>query len=252
MSDSAPPAPLHKKPANLAHAVVNYVTGLIRDGQIQPGDKVPSEAAIIRALGVSRTVVREAVSHMQAAGLVETRQGVGTFALAPRPPEKAQMGLDPETVTTMPDVLSILELRITLETEAAGLAAARRDEAGLADILAALQHFLNQCRDGGETATPDNQFHLAIARASGNRHLHDVLNYLVNTLLPLARRGSLHLVRNRPPIDISRVTREHEDIVNAIARQDPESARAAMRTHLSNSRERLRVAYEQSLLDNPG
>jgi GntR family transcriptional regulator, transcriptional repressor for pyruvate dehydrogenase complex len=250
--ESSRPTPALPKTRSLAHGVVSYVADLIKDGRIAPGEKVPSEAEFIRALGVSRSVVREAISHMQAAGMVETRQGVGTFALAPRPPEKAQMGLDPETVTTMPDVLSILELRITLETEAAGLAAARRDEAGLADILAALQHFLNQCRDGGETATPDNQFHLAIARASGNRHLHDVLNYLVNTLLPLARRGSLHLVRNRPPIDISRVTREHEDIVNAIARQDPESARAAMRTHLSNSRERLRAAYEQSLLDNPG
>jgi DNA-binding FadR family transcriptional regulator len=161
------------------------------------------------------------------------------------------MGLDPETVTTMPDVLSILELRITLETESAGLAAARRSDAQLAQIQAALEHFLAQCHAGGDTATPDNQFHLAIARASGNRHLHDVLNHLVSTLLPLARRGSLHMVRNRPPIDIGRVTREHEDILNAIARQDPESARAAMRTHLSNSRERLRVAYEQSLAARP-
>jgi DNA-binding FadR family transcriptional regulator len=160
---------------------------MIAEGRIQPGQKIPSETEIIAALGVSRSVVREAVSHMQAAGLVETFQGKGTFAVAGAP---QQMGLDPGSVDSMHDVLALLELRIMLEAESAGLAASRHTEAQLAQVKATLAEFIECCRAGGPTAEADSAFHLAIAR------------------------------------------------------RDAESARAAMRTHLANSRERLRRAYE--------
>lgn len=88
---SAPP----KKHRNLAQGVVAYITDSIRDGRLDPGDKLPTESEIMRILGVSRTVVREAISHMQAAGLVETRHGIGTFVLAP--PART-LGIDPNTV----------------------------------------------------------------------------------------------------------------------------------------------------------
>jgi len=82
----------------------------------------------MRILGVSRTVVREAISHLQAAALVETRHGIGTFVLEPVP--SRTIGIDPNTVVTMRDVLAILEPRIWLETEAAALATGRRFSAG--------------------------------------------------------------------------------------------------------------------------
>jgi GntR family transcriptional repressor for pyruvate dehydrogenase complex len=98
--------------------------------------------------GVSRSVVREAISRMQAAGLVETRHGIGTFVLPP--PPAAIMGIDPATVMTVRDVIALLELRIGLETEAAGLAAARRTEAQLAEVRAALAA-LQQARAAART-----------------------------------------------------------------------------------------------------
>lgn len=235
---SATPTGRHR---NLAHGVVDYVSGLIRDGRVGPGEKVPSEAEIIRVLGVSRTVVREAMSHLQASGMVETRQGVGTFALA----RAAQpMGLGAAAPMSKDDVLALLELRISLETESAGLAAGRRSDAQLAQVRAALDIFLARCRAGDETAAADTQFHLAIAQASGNRYLYDVLSHLSRELLPHARLSSAGIPRDSPAIFIERVTREHEDIFTALERRDAESARAAMRTHLSNSRERLRRAHE--------
>jgi GntR family transcriptional repressor for pyruvate dehydrogenase complex len=241
-SSPAPSAP-PKKHRNLAQGVVAYISDRIRDGELNPGDKLPTESEIMRILGVSRTVVREAISHVQAAGLVETRHGIGTFVLEPPPPHT--LGLDPTTVVTMRDVLAILELRISLETEAAGLAASRRSDTQLQQLRAALDVFQASARSGGETVPSDMQFHLLIAQSSGNRYFHDILGHLGSNIIPRARLNSAKLAKDDPATYMERVIHEHEDIYNAIARKDPESARAAMRTHLSNSRERLRRAQEQ-------
>ena len=91
---------------------------------------------------------------------------------------------------------------------------------------------------------PDVQFHLLIAQSSGNRYVHDIVSDLGTNIIPRARLNSAKLAQDEPAAYMERVIHEHEDIFNAIARKDPESARAAMRTHLSNSRERLRRAQE--------
>lgn len=238
-SPSAPP----KKHRNLAQGVVAHISDAIRAGSLVPGDKLPTESEIMRIIGVSRTVVREAISHLQAAGLVETRHGIGTFVLAP--PAASALGIDPNTIVTMRDVLAILELRISLETEAAGLAASRRSDAELAALRLALDTFRASARAGTDTVPSDVQFHLLIAQASGNRYFHDILHHLGTNIIPRARLNSAKLAHDEPAVYMERVIHEHEDILNAIARRDPESARAAMRIHLSNSRERLRKAQEQ-------
>jgi len=235
---SAPP----KKHRNLAQGVVAYISERIADATLNPGDKLPTESEIMRILGVSRTVVREAISHLQAAALVETRHGIGTFVLEPAP--SRTLGIDPNTVVTMGDVLAILELRISLETEAAALAAGRRSEAQLQQLRAALDSFQSCARNGSETVAPDVQFYLLIAQSSGNRYFHDILSHLGTNIIPRACLNSAKLAQDEPSAYMEQVIHEHEDIFNAIARQDPESARAAMRTHLSNSRERLRRAQE--------
>jgi GntR family transcriptional repressor for pyruvate dehydrogenase complex len=241
-----PPA-LSRKPRNLAQGVVAYIADGIRNGTVKPGDKLPTESEIMRLMGVSRTVVREAISHMQAAGMVETRHGIGTFVLQPAPPPSQTLGIDPSTVVTMRDVLAILELRISLETEAAGLAAHRRTAAQLQTLRDALDLFQQQARNGGDTVAADMEFHLAIAQSSDNRYFHDILGQLGTNIIPRSRLNSAKLAQDDPVAYMERVIREHEDIFNAIARQDPESARAAMRTHLSNSRERLRQAQERAV-----
>ncbi|MES3025230.1 MAG: FadR/GntR family transcriptional regulator [Pseudomonadota bacterium] len=237
---SAPP----KKHRNLAQGVVAHISDKIRNGELEPGDKLPTESEIMRILGVSRTVVREAISHMQAAAMVETRHGIGTFVLEPAPAPAHLLGIDPNTVITMRDVLALLELRISLETEAAGLAASRRSEPQLRQLRSALDTFLACARNGSETVASDLQFHLLIAESSSNRYFHDILSHLGTNIIPRARLNSAKLAQDEPSVYMERVVNEHEDIYSAIARRDPESARAAMRTHLSNSRERLRRAQE--------
>jgi GntR family transcriptional repressor for pyruvate dehydrogenase complex len=242
MNSTSSPSAQPKKHRNLAQGVVAYINDSIRTGSINPGDKLPTESEIMRIQGVSRTVVREAISHMQASGLVETRHGIGTFVL--EPPQAQHLGIDPKTVITMRDVLAILELRISLETEAAGLAASRRSEDQLQQLRVALDTFHTCAAKGSDTVASDVQFHLLIAQASGNRYFHDILSHLGTNIIPRSRVNSAQLAHDQLATYLERVTREHEDIINAIARQDPESARAAMRTHLSNSRERLRRAQE--------
>ncbi|GGY46329.1 GntR family transcriptional regulator [Pseudoduganella albidiflava] len=239
MTDTtATPAAPKKRHRNLAQGVVESIGASIREGILKPGEKLPTESVIMELHGVSRTVVREAISHLQAAALVETRHGIGTFVL--EPPAQPLL-ISPDTIQTIEDVLAILELRISLETEAAWLAAARRTDAQVRDMAEALQRILQ-----GGSIEADMQFHMLIAQATGNRYFVDILTHLGTTIIPRARLNSAQLSHDEPSAYLQRVNREHEDIFHAIERKDPEGARAAMRTHLSNSRERLRKAQEES------
>ena len=225
----------------LAHGLVDDLGEKIRSQQLKPGDKLPTESAIMQAYGVSRTVVREALSKLQAGGLVETHHGIGTFVLQPR--AAGMFRLDPSDIATSVDVLAVLELRISLETESAGLAATRRTDEQLAAMREALDDFERNVAVAGDTVAPDFRFHLQIAQATGNPYFADIMSHLGTTIIPRTR---ITAIRNhdRRGEYLSRVNREHEEIYAAIARRDPESARAAMRVHLTNSRERLRIAQE--------
>lgn len=235
MNDTIALAAPKKRYRNLAEGVVENFTNSIREGVLKPGEKLPTESVIMELHGVSRTVVREAISRLQASGMVETRHGIGTFVLEP----PSQLRISADTIRTIGDVLAILELRISLETEAAWLAASRRSEQQIEQMGAVLAEMKQ-----GLTVTSDVKFHLLIAQATGNPYFVDILSHLGNTIIPRARVNSAQLAHDDPAVYLQRVQHEHEDIYQAILRQDPEGARAAMRTHLSNSRERLRRAQE--------
>ncbi|MEO7548479.1 MAG: FadR/GntR family transcriptional regulator [Ramlibacter sp.] len=231
-----------RRSRSLAHELVDGIGAQIQAQVLRPGDKLPTESEIMRSYGVSRTVVREALSRLQAGGLVETRHGIGTFVL--EPPPSTGFRIDPAEIATAVDVMAVLELRISLETESAGLAALRHTESQLADMRAALDALESNTSGAGDTVSPDFRFHLVIANATGNRYFADIMSHLGATLIPRARINSSRLAMEDMPAYLRRVNREHEEIYQAIARRDPESARAAMRIHLTNSRERLRRAQE--------
>ncbi|TFY97709.1 FadR/GntR family transcriptional regulator [Ramlibacter humi] len=235
------PTPLRRRGRSLAHDLVDSLAGEIRAGRLRPGDKLPTESEFMKTWGVSRTVVREALSRLQAAGAVETRHGIGTFVLAPAAGQGFR--IDPAELATAVDVLAVLELRISLETESAGLAAQRRTDWQLQGLRAALDDLENASTQG-DAIGPDLRFHIAIAEATGNRYFADIMAYLGATLIPRARINSPRIAMEDLPQYLRRVNREHEEIYEAIARRDAESARAAMRLHLTNSRERLRRAQE--------
>jgi len=236
------PVLARRRPRSLAHDVVDSLTGRIRDGSLATGEKLPTEAAIMEEFGVSRTVVREAISRLQAAGLVATRHGVGTFVVGLGDSSSFRIG--PEQLETLQDVIAVLELRIAVETESAALAAARRTPDNLQALRHALAAFISAVDEGRDAVGPDYQFHLEIARATQNHHFIDLMGTLGGMMIPRARLDSQAPVTPERQAYLRRVNNEHESIVEAIGRQDPEAARAAMRTHLVNSRERRKRAAE--------
>jgi DNA-binding FadR family transcriptional regulator len=234
-----------RRQRNLAELVVEFVNGQIETGALKPGDKLPTESELMRVQGVSRTVVREAISRLQAAEVIATRHGIGSFVLEPK---GERVGIDLATITTLRDVLSILELRISLETECAGLAAqraSREDHLAMRNALDAITAAGTapgaQARD---SVPADLQFHLCIARSTGNRYFVDILSQLGAALIPRTRIDSPGIAHVDAVEYVTLVNREHENIYEAILRSDSDAARAAMRMHLSNSRERLRRAHQ--------
>ena len=237
VSNKVQPLTKHK---SLAQELVDALGDRIRDGRLKVGDKLPSEAAIEAQYGVSRTVVREAISRLQAAGLVVTRHGIGTFIVGLN--DNPTFKLSQEDFTTLKDVIAVLELRIGIEVEAASLAAMRRTDKNLKDIETSLKAIQTAIEAGQDAVAADFQFHLNIVRASQNPYYADLMVSLGTSIIPRARleKGkSTQLAEDREAY-LRKVNMEHESILNAIRNQDPEAARAAMRTHLTNSKERRR------------
>ena len=232
--------PARRKPRSLALELVESIGGRIREGQLQPGDKLPTEAAIMAEFEVSRTVVREALSKLQAAELVHTRHGVGTFVLGLGGTPGFKIA--PEQYHTLRDVIAVLELRIGVETEAAALAAQRRSQEQLDTMRRALQTLTQGVEAGRDTVAADFEFHLEVARATCNPHYAQLIGTLGSMIIPRARLETDAALTEERRQYLRRVNAEHESIVEAIANQDPDAARAAMRTHLANSRERRRRA----------
>lgn len=216
------------------HVVAGLKDKILR-GELAPGAKLPSEAELIDEYAVSRTVVREAVSRLQAEGLVETFQGRGSFVLAV--PEPSSFTLETSAIRSQHDVLAMVDFRVGVETEAAALAAARIDPASAREITAAHESFTEAGHEGAVEA--DFAFHRAVAAATGNRFYVDLLDSLgpMMIMLPRTRLGEEYTMTDATHVE--RVQREHDNVAAAVLAGDVDTARAAMRLHLGNTRRRL-------------
>lgn len=232
---------IRRKPRRLAKELVDSLSEQIRSRVLKPGDKLPTESAIMQEFGVSRTVVREAISALQAAGFVETRHGIGTFVLDS--PTGFEFRVEPRSIPTVRDILAMLELRISLESEAAALAAERRTEGQLAELRRVLDAYQAALHSGGDTAEPDFQFHLRVAEATGNRYFPEVLARFGTTTIPRTRVSLMQSPGGQAAF-LTTLGREHEQIYTAILNRDPHAASRHMRTHLSQSRDRFRRAQD--------
>lgn len=234
-----------RRSRSLALELVDALGARIRENRYAAGDRLPSETAIVEEFGVSRTVVREAISKLQAAGLVETRHGIGTFVIGLG--DAATFRVSADQLATLQDVIAVLELRIAIETEAAALAAQRRGDENIRRMRAALDAFAAAVDEGRDAVGPDFQFHLEVARATHNERFVDIVSALGTGAIPRARLAGDVSRSDEHKAYLRRVNVEHESILDAIAAGDAEAARAAMRTHLANSRERRRRAAAVSV-----
>lgn len=252
-NDPAAGPPTGRVPS-LSQRVYDGVTERIRNGELKPGMKVPTEPVLMREFGVSRSVVREAVSRLQASGLLRTHQGVGSFVLAPQPTAAALPAPDAEL--KLQQKLAMLELRLSLESEAAALAAQRRTAEQLQAMERALNDFDVQHSTGEGTAAADFRFHELVAQATGNEYFGQVLRLLSGATIPRTTARAARSARAQAAVkarsfgDASPKLRsnkditaqEHRAVLDAIRRGDAAMARAAMFMHLTNSRERMKNA----------
>ncbi len=228
-----------EKPHNLTQEIAARLAGQIRGGQLAPGARLPTEQAMVEAMGVSRTVVREAVAALRADGLVITRQGAGAFVATDAARRPFRLAAD--NVLSLQEVLDVMELRTSMEVEVAGMAAERATPAArqrIAKALAALERVIAR----GETAVDEDfAFHRAIADATGNAQFGRFLEYLGRFIIP---RQSIRMATTGAAVQrdyLATIQGEHRTIQQAIAAGDAIKARKAMRKHLGNSRARYRA-----------
>jgi DNA-binding FadR family transcriptional regulator len=220
----------------LADKVTEALTRLIRGAAYPVDSRLPSEKEMAERFGVSRTVVREAVSRLKSEGLVASHQGKGVFVRPAGP--GVPFRFDQAAPESMRSVLQVVELRKGVEAEIAALAAARGSDPELKQIQRAFREVERHADGGPQGVQADMDFHRAIARASGNPHflaLWDFIGQFLGNAIRLTRSfEALH------PELVEQVKREHEDLAEAIRRRDPEAARAAARRHLE--RVAIRIA----------
>jgi DNA-binding FadR family transcriptional regulator len=212
------------------------ILALITDGAMISGDRLPSEAEMATMLGVSRPVVRQALTRLEEARVVEVRWGAGSYvrdvsgAAAPEPNFGPVRSLD--------EVRQAYEFREALEGAAAALAAERRPVEPLAAARRALDKLEQALTTGALGESPDLEFHFAIAAASCNPFFERMLRSIQRPLefsISLTRT----LSQTHPAARRRDVQSEHIAILEAIEAGEPEAARAAMRRHLANSCKRL-------------
>ena len=230
-------SPLAPAP-NLTSGLVERLTFEIKSGKLAPGSRLPTEQALINATGVSRTVVREAISALRANGLVITRQGVGAFVSPDA--QNRPFRIHADDLRSINEVLKVFELRISIETEAAGFAAERRTRRHLGDMKRCLRLIDHQIELGQTAADADYIFHKAIFAAANNSYFVQFLEFLGRFIIPRQRIQRGLEDPDQRGIYLKRIQKEHFAIFDAIKAADPEAARKAARAHLINAQEHYR------------
>ncbi len=231
---------------SLADRVTDALIQLTKGEDFPPGSRLPSEMSMASRFGVSRTVIREAISRLKSDGLVESRQGSGVFVREGN--MNTPFRIDPSIMDSIHSIQQVIELRKALEGEITALAAERRSKAQLAAIKQALKQIDTEVRDGSVGTVADITFHRRIAEATGNPHFLSLIEFLFN-FIQSAMQTARGYESTRPDL-AQEVKDEHLVIVDAIAKQDVEAARAAARHHMDGSSRRLDSIDPQNLSRN--
>ncbi len=214
----------------IADQVAHTLSDRIARGALKPGDPVGDREALASEFVTSVTVIDRTLDQMTEQGVLEPGDG-GIYQVSGAP-MRAQ-GFELPEQDTLVDVVAILELRLGLEAVGAAFAAERHDDAQMAEIRSAAQAHEAAAGAGTGAAQADFRFHRAIAAASGNPYLRDLLDYLGPLLIPRMR---VALPQATPDLgrdeNLTASLQEHRAIVDAIAARDAELARSAMRQHL--------------------
>jgi GntR family uxuAB operon transcriptional repressor len=206
----------------LYRVVANRIQELIREENIKAGERLPSERDLAAKLAVSRASLREALIALELGGIVEVRGGSGVYVSEQQeaPADVPEIG---------PGPFEVLSARRMIEAEIAAMAAKMATDSAVDAILLAVLEMERNHDNRSSNEQADRNFHLAIARATGNSALVGVIDYLWN------QRGSLwHKLKEHFQTEELRqqTLMDHRKILEAIASHDVAGARGAMRAHL--------------------
>jgi DNA-binding FadR family transcriptional regulator len=230
---------------NQRSGLADSLIAQIESGDLKPGQRLPTEQAIMEATGVSRTIVREALATLRAKGMITTRQGLGAFVSSD--PTPRSFSIIPTDLESIDEVLRVLELRLGIEYEAAGLAALRRspeDVARMQDRLDALDRAI---AEGGYGAEEDFAFHRAILVATQNSYYSRLFDTFGTAMVPRQWARLDRMTAAERKILATRMRKEHHAIFNAIRDGNEAAARKALRNHLAKSTARFEELRDANL-----
>ncbi|MFF5160799.1 FadR/GntR family transcriptional regulator [Streptomyces sp. NPDC000348] len=217
---------------------IERITAMIREGELEPGERLPTERELAARLGISRSSMREAIRALTVLGVVEARHGSGIYVTRLEAGDLLETFGVVADLSRGPSLVELLEVRRVLESTATALAAARITADRLAEIgrhLAAM----NATDDPEEILAHDLAFHREIAAAAGNGTMAAILEGLSSrTFRARVWRGY------QEEGAFARTRREHAAIHRALAARDPEAARAAAAAHVGAVEEWLRARLE--------
>ncbi|MFG6666148.1 FadR/GntR family transcriptional regulator [Halomonas sp. HNIBRBA4712] len=230
---------------SLSVHVADQLETLIVEGKVAVGERLPTENSLCNSFGVSRTVIREAITHLKSLGLVETRRGVGTSVL--RTSKIEALPARRINPTTVEDILHLLELRLAIEPAAAEHAARRYDSDDQARLEQQHQAFTSAFVARSQAREEDYLFHFAIAQASKNPFFQSFYEHWSQGVIPRAKLSNSEINPLSSQRYLERVQNEHVRILEAILKRDSKAAFKAMKQHL----ERARDTYAQYVTSTP-
>ncbi|MCW2270494.1 HTH-type transcriptional regulator LutR [compost metagenome] len=226
-----------QRPDTLVERVVGAIRAEIDSGRLAAESRLPTEQQLAEQLNVSRSVVREAVAQLKADGVLIARRGLGSY-ISQTP--TGTVFRFPSAQGRSPDLVQMFEVRLWIETQAASVAAQRRDAADLARMNTALQEMLDKRSDFAAAAAADVAFHRAIAEASKNDYFIAFHDFLRGQLAAARRtaweNSAVHSVGGSADAN-----REHQALYQAIADGDRQAAAACAEAHLRASAKRLKL-----------
>lgn len=228
--------PVDRSRDTISAEIARRLLAYLLSGKIAPGERIPSERKLSESLGVGRSVVREALKSLAVLGLIEVRQGDGTY-LKRTDSELLPQAIEWGLLLGAKRITDLVEARHYLEVLLAGLAAERRDEANLVNMrrdVAAMK----RSKSAGDFVEADIAFHYEVAAAAGNESLLQVMKS-IRTLLQVWITRVMQAPGSPRP-----TYAEHAAVLDAIEQGDVRRARDAMEAHMAGATERLKKTLE--------
>ena len=216
------------KPKRISDQVFDQLRELIFRGEFKAGEKILTERELAEAFGVSRTSVRDAINKLVVMGLLDQKQGQGTFVRSPESKEKSILATMVESQGA--SITDLLEVRMGLECNAAAMAASRAVEKDFQFMEKSIEEMQKEVKSGRLGTEADASFHMAIAYATNNPLQVFIMKNFYDFLFTGIKVNLEGLYKI--PSNVDTILEQHTLIYQAIRKGNPEAAHQAMKQHI--------------------